>query len=169
MSEINNKQHKVRILEEILIEYFDRDSKLNEPSFYNAYERLIELLNSVSFLAYVSVNDVVDALDSICDINIPTLEHRISCYEPLDDILIKYFGSGFPFPEAQSCDSYGKLVELLYEIGDLTEYNGVIADMIETLDNICNEGAVRDDDGELIYDEQQVREILAQRAKEEVF
>ena len=41
--------------------------------------------------------------------------------------------------------------------------------MIETLDNICNEGAVRDDDGELIYDEQQVREILAKRASEEFF
>lgn len=81
----------------------------------------------------------------------------------LDEILVKYFGSGFPLPESPCCASYEKLISLLYDIGELAEHdmNGII----ETLDEISNENALRDCDGELIYEEKQIREELKLRSE----
>lgn len=78
----------------------------------------------------------------------------------LDEILIKYFGSGFPFPEAPSCESYEKLISLLYDVADLTETD--VNNMVETLDDIAAENAVRDGNGNLVYDQNQAREILTE-------
>lgn len=79
----------------------------------------------------------------------------------LDEILIKYFGKGFPLPESPSCESYGTLVSLLYDIAALTGES--METLVETLDDISNENALRDENGDLIYDENQIIKELARR------
>lgn len=70
----------------------------------------------------------------------------------LEDILAEYFGCKKPFLKtpkncgdfteyftAQGGKAYGKLTQLLYDVGALTEHSHVINDIVETLDNIVNE------------------------------
>lgn len=92
-------------------------------------------------------------------------ERRRSISINLDTILVKYFGSGFPLPESPDCESYGKLIELLYDIGTLTEID--MKEIVETLDSISIENALYDCNGEMIYDERQIKEELALREWED--
>lgn len=81
----------------------------------------------------------------------------------LDDILFRYFGSTFPLPESPSCKSYEKLIELLYDIGNLAGID--MEEVVETLDEISNDNALRDCNGELIYEEEQIKEELICRGQ----
>lgn len=83
----------------------------------------------------------------------------------LDELLRKYFGSGFPLPQSPTCDSYEKLISLLNDVGGLTEIS--VEDLVETLDSISSYGAVYDCNGEMIYDEWQILEELEKREGED--
>lgn len=54
----------------------------------------------------------------------------------LDDILIKYFGSGFENPEDTDCESYEKLIKLLYDVGTLVERD--VNYIVDILDSIAH-------------------------------
>lgn len=85
----------------------------------------------------------------------PPEEKQILC---LDDLLIKYFGTGFPLPECPVCRSYKQLISLLYDLGEITEHN--MEEIVEDLDGLAAENAFRDEEGYLITDEKQIRELL---------
>ena len=72
----------------------------------------------------------------------------------LNDILEFHFGSGFPRPEAPTCESYTELIDLLYEVGELVEVD--VNEIVERLDDFAKENALRDEDGELIYDDAEI-------------
>jgi|GEM_PF-4135307 len=72
----------------------------------------------------------------------------------LNDILEFHFGSGFPRPEAPTCESYTELIDLLYEVGELVEVD--VNEIVERLDDFAKENALRDEDGNLIYEDAEI-------------
>lgn len=75
--------------------------------------------------------------------------------ELLDALLRNHFGSGYEREESPCCESYNKLISLLYalsELGVIDDVNGIV----ETLDDISSENAYRDENGELIYDADEI-------------
>lgn len=99
----------------------------------------------------------------ICGSKIDEEKFRVVESKRLDEVLVEYFGGGFPLPESPTCDSYEKLVKLLYDVGNLTGCS--MEDVVETLDDISNENALRDCNGELIYEEEQIKEELILRGR----
>ena len=77
----------------------------------------------------------------------------------LNDILEFHFGSGFPRPEAPTCESYSELTDLLYEVGKLVGID--VDEMVERLDVIATENALRDENGEIIYDDAEIDRRLS--------
>lgn len=155
---------KMKRLNDILIKHFN--CAYYEPELVignDSYQDLVEMLFEVGELTESQgvIKDIVKALDGICGRE--TIKRTE--WQSLEDILLIHFEEGFPFPEAPCCDSYNKLIDVLYDVSNLLSIN--VEDIVETLDDICIEDAVRDENGELVYDEQQVREIIAKRAKDE--
>lgn len=58
-------------------------------------------------------------------------------YRCLDSILINNWGEGFKEPEDTFCDNYGKLINMLYDLGDFSsvDVNGIV----DKLDEITYE------------------------------
>lgn len=151
---------KMKDLNEILIKNFGCAYLVPKLSNrYDSYQDLVELLFEVGDLTETSnvIEDTVKALDAICGRETVKNTEWLS----LEEILENHFEEGFPFPEAPSCDSYEKLVAVLYDVSNLLNVN--LEDIVETLDDICTEDAIRDENGELVYDQQQVAEILARK------
>ena len=69
----------------------------------------------------------------------------------LNDILEFHFGSGFPRPEAPTCESYTELIDLLYDVGELVEVD--VSEIVERLDDFAKENALHDEDGNLITED----------------
>ena len=154
---------KVEDLDKLLTKHFGSGLILSEIIQYDSYKELVELLYEVGDLAESVdlIENVVKMLDRITG----RKSSKFTEWEPLEDILIKHFGEGFPFPEAPCCDSYGKLVDVLYDVSNLLNIN--LEDILETLDDICCLDAVRDENGELVYDQQRVAEILEEQNRSE--
>ena len=154
---------KVEDLDKLLTKHFGSGLILSEIIQYDSYKELVELLYEVGDLAESVdlIENVVKMLDRITG----RKSSKFTEWEPLEDILIKHFGEGFPFPEAPCCDSYGKLVDVLYDVSNLLNIN--LEDIVETLDDICCLDAVRDENGELVYDQQRVAEILEEQNRSE--
>ena len=150
-------------MDKLLTKHFGSGLILSEIIQYDSYKELVELLYEVGDLAESVdlIENVVKMLDRITG----RKSSKFTEWEPLEDILIKHFGEGFPFPEAPCCDSYGKLVDVLYDVSNLLNIN--LEDIVETLDDICCLDAVRDENGELVYDQQRVAEILEEQNRSE--
>ncbi len=151
---------KVEDLDDLLTKHFGDGLSLPDTT---QYDELVELLYEVGDLAEFPdlIENIVNKLDRIAG----RKSSKNTEWEPLEDILIKHFGEGFPFPEAPCCDSYDKLVDVLYDLSNLLNIN--LEDIVETLDDICCLDAVRDENGELVYDQQQVAEILEEQNRSE--
>lgn len=145
---------KVEDLDKLLAKHFGEELSLPGTT---QYDELVELLYEVGDLA--EYPDLIESVVKMLDIIANTKSSKNTGWEPLEDILIKHFGEGFPFPEAPCCDSYAKLVAVLYDVSNLLNVD--LEDIVETLDDICNIDTVRDENGELVYDQQQATEILA--------
>ena len=157
---------KMKDLNELLNKHFGCAYSTPELVYgYDSYQDLINLLFEVGDLAEAPnvIEDIVKALDSICGRKTVKKTEWLS----LEEILENHFEEGFPFPEAPSCDSYEKLVAVLYDVSNLLNVN--LEDIVETLDDICNEDTVRDENGELVYDQQLVAEILEERKRSEMY
>jgi len=154
----NNKS-----LNEILIKYFGSGLSNSTTEDHDAYEELVELLYEVGDLAEAQtvIKGLIKRLDEMCNRN----SSKNNFIKSLEEILIDHFKSGFPFPEAPCCESYEKLIGLLYDVANLVEIN--VENLVETLDSICTEDSVRDENGELVYDYEQAKEILAERAEDD--
>lgn len=70
-------------------------------------------------------------------------------------VLDKYFGDyeGFKRRCDIGCDAMDRLYALLGDLADVTGCNDAVNDIVEQLDEICNEGAYRGADGWLIHTE----------------
>ena len=156
---------KMKDLNELLNKHFGCAYSTPELVYgYDSYQDLINLLFEVGDLAEAPnvIEDIVKALDSICGRKTVKKTEWLS----LEEILENHFEEGFPFPEAPCCDSYGRLVDVLYDVSNLLNID--LEDIVETLDDICCEDSVRDENGELVYDQQRVNEILEERKRSEI-
>ena len=84
----------------------------------------------------------------------------------LNDILEFHFGSGFPRPEAPTCESYTELIDLLNEVGELVEVD--VNEIVKRLDDFAKENALRDGDGNLITDDAEIDRRLSLITDEDV-
>ena len=155
---------KVEDLDNLLTKHFGCGLLALENGEYDSYDDLVELLYEVGDLA--EFPDLIESVVKMLDRIAGRKSSKNTEWNPLEDILIKHFGEGFPFPEAPCCDSYAKLVAVLYDVFNLL--NADLEDIVEALDNICNIDTVCDGNGESVYDQQRVNEILEERKRSEI-
>ena len=77
-------------------------------------------------------------------------------------ILEVFYNDGFRYEESVSCEGYGRLIDFLYALDGESE-DGKLAfeliDIIECLDDITNENALYDIEGEKISDDDEIRRM----------
>lgn len=76
----------------------------------------------------------------------------------LDEILVKYFKSGFKYLESTSSEGYVALTDLLYDLANMKIISlNVVNETIDYLDELCNMHGFYDDDGHIITDDEEVK------------
>lgn len=73
-------------------------------------------------------------------------------YCDLEVLLRVFYNDGFKYPESTFCEGYGKLVDFVYLSG-----SPYAEEIVEELDEITVEDAFRDENGELVSDDNRVR------------
>ena len=80
----------------------------------------------------------------------------------LATILEVFYNDGFRYEESVCCEGYGRLIDFLYTLDGKSE-DGKLAfelmDIIERLDDISNENALYDIEGEKISDDDEIRRM----------
>ena len=73
----------------------------------------------------------------------------------LGELLEVFYGNTFKYEESTYCEGYGKLIEFLYaiDIGEDCDVN----EIVERLDDLTNENALFDIEGEKINDDDDIR------------
>ena len=115
----------------ISIKYFNEE--LNPES----YKKIVSVFYDLDGLLRgdTETKEIINLLEKYNEfkINIKNEDKRLS----LDEILIKNFKSGFEKPTDDYCPSYGTLIDMLYDVGNIINYN--MNGLVDTLDEITYE------------------------------
>ena len=163
----NRRPVRVKNLDQILMQYFGGGPDCLGCSPTTAYyQRLIDLLIELYRLAGAAYMDdlgpLLQALETRSGIPArESLHSGENVGKTLDDILIEYFGRGFPTSLSPWCEAYDKLVALLNDVGELTFMS--MTSLIRELEIICYSDVLRDKDGDVIADELKIMAVMYRR------
>lgn len=90
------------------------------------------------------------------------LTHGDTDVNDLSELLEVYYNSSFKYEESVSCEGYSGLIDFLYALDSISEDAKLafeLSDIIRRLDDISNENALYDIEGEKIEEDAEIRRM----------
>lgn len=121
-------------------EQIEQGKAYMEKGFGHPYlDKALNIVNCWDDFSPTSEADIMEVIQRALSLPFevavlePPTPPKVDC---LNDLLIKYFGMGFPTPDSEDCPSYRRLVTLLHELWDIT--GNSTQELLEDLDALVS-------------------------------